>query len=236
MSDQVLRENKADEAYALIKEKIIDFEYMPGMAVTELDLCKQLNMSRTPVRIALARLTAEGFITEIGPKKNMIADVSVDSFIDVYRIREALDLLSVRTACYTWHNKSEIDGLRRMIEEQKELTSKAQVDSRAFLKMDKEYHKAIVAMTRNKLLCKEIAYIYDLYWRYDFYSIHVSGYRTTVTEHERIADAIERRDATQCVEQTKQHLETVKEFILVGIAKGFTPLNMNNAKIGYVLR
>lgn len=236
MSDLVSRQNKAEEAYQIIKEKIVTFEYLPGTPVTELYLCEQLNMSRTPVKIAIAKLTSEGFITELGPKKSIIADISVDAFINIYQVREALDLLSGRSACYKWQDKSEIDEIRKMLEEQKEVAQMEQVDSRLFLKMDLAFHRKIVDITRNSLLCKEISYIYDLYWRYNFYSMHVTGVRSTVAEHERILDAIERRDVTLCTEQITQHLQTVKEHTLVGIAKGFSPVDMNKAKAGYVFR
>lgn len=228
-------DNKADEAYELIKAKIIGFEYPPKSPITELDLCEKLNMSRTPVRIAIARLLADGFIVEQGPKKNLVADTSVDSFINIYQIREALDLLSVRSACLTWQNRSEIDSLRDSIARQKELSIGETVDSRAFLKLDKEYHSLIASMTRNDLLCKQLSYIYDLYWRYNFYSMHVTGTRHTVVEHERITDAIEMRDPELCIARAREHLDAAKEQILIGIAKGFRPQDMNNIATGYVL-
>lgn len=228
-------DNKADEAYELIKAKIIGFTYPPNSPITELDLCEKLNMSRTPVRIAIARLVADGFIVEQGPKKNLVADTSVDSFVNIYQIREALDLLSVRAACLTWQNRSEIDALRDVIAQQQEMLGSDIVDSRAFLRLDKAYHSLIAGMTRNGLLRKQLSYIYDLYWRYNFYGMHVTGTRNTVAEHQRIADAIELRDPELCASRMQEHLATAKEHILVGIAKGFKPQDMNNVDTGYVL-
>jgi len=235
LSVDTLRENKADEAYTLLKNKIVSLEYLPSSTITELDVCQQLNMSRTPIRIALARLIADGFITEVGPKKNIVADVSVDSFINIFEIREALDLISVRSACYTWQKKEEIDELRRLTALQRELGAMPQVDARTFLRVDQDFHKAIVAMTRNELLYKELSFIYDLYWRYNFYSMYITGSRTTNHQHEEIVDAIEARDINRCVELTKQHLQTVKEHILIGIARGFCPWDMNKVDTGYML-
>lgn len=228
-------DNKADEAYELIKAKIIGFTYPPNSPITELDLCEKLNMSRTPVRIAIARLVADGFIVEQGPKKNLVADTSVDSFVNIYQIREALDLLSVRAACLAWQNRSEIDALRDVIAQQQEMLGSDIVDSRAFLRLDKAYHSLIAGMTRNGLLRKQLSYIYDLYWRYNFYGMHVTGTRYTVAEHQRIADANELRDPELCASRMQEHLVAAKEHILVGIAKGFKPQDMNNVDTGYVL-
>ena len=52
---------------------------------------------------------------------------------------------------------------------------------------------------------------------------------------EEIVDAIEARDINRCVELTKQHLQTVKEHILIGIARGFCPWDMNKVDTGYML-
>lgn len=232
--EQFSRENKADMAYNLIKEKIMNFEFSPGDAITELELCQQLDMSRTPIRIAMARLASDGFISEIGPKKSIVADISIDNFIHIYQIRESLDILSARTACCIWQDGAEIETLRKMVETQKSITDNGQIDSRAFLKLDRDFHRYIAKMARNPLLYKQLAYIHDLYWRYNFYSMYVTGSRSIVTSHMAIVDAIEHRDEVLAEAQVKEHLQITKDHILVGIATGFTPGDMGSVS-DYVL-
>ena len=61
--------NSAEErAYRFIINEILSGTYHPGDFLLELDLAPKLDMSRTPVSRALARLVSEGFLNKI-PKK-----------------------------------------------------------------------------------------------------------------------------------------------------------------------
>ena len=48
--------NLKQQAYNVIKEKIINCEFAPGAVYNEEYLCEEVNTSRTPVRDALGRL------------------------------------------------------------------------------------------------------------------------------------------------------------------------------------
>ena len=52
----------ADQAYQLIKDDLFSFRLLPGERFTETDLAARLGVSRTPVRLGLARLEREGFV------------------------------------------------------------------------------------------------------------------------------------------------------------------------------
>lgn len=52
------------DAYNAIKKMILDGELASGTVISEAELCKKLEMSRTPVRVALNRLDIEGYITQ----------------------------------------------------------------------------------------------------------------------------------------------------------------------------
>ncbi|MEL6523989.1 MAG: GntR family transcriptional regulator, partial [Pseudomonadota bacterium] len=49
-------------AYSMIQRNIIYFRYCPGDRLKICDLANELDMSPTPIREALARLSNEGFI------------------------------------------------------------------------------------------------------------------------------------------------------------------------------
>ncbi|EUJ45554.1 GntR family transcriptional regulator [Listeria riparia] len=49
-------------AYERILKYIIDGTYAAGDFVNQRDLTEELNMSRTPIKAALARLSGEGYI------------------------------------------------------------------------------------------------------------------------------------------------------------------------------
>ena len=51
-----------DRASKAIIKQIIDHKYLPGEKLLEADLAQDLGMSRTPIRSALKKLAAEGFL------------------------------------------------------------------------------------------------------------------------------------------------------------------------------
>mgnify|MGYP001766339151 FL=1 len=56
------------DVYSQLREMILNFELYPGSRVTEQELASLFGVSRTPVRGALQRLEAEGYLT-IQPKQ-----------------------------------------------------------------------------------------------------------------------------------------------------------------------
>ena len=78
--------------------------------------------------------------------------------------------------------------------------------------------------------------VYDLYWRYNFYSMYANRANQVVVEHRDILNCIENRDRAQVLRYTREHLSETKEEILIGIAQGFEPAQeLPHAKRGYIL-
>ena len=217
--------NKDDLAYFLIKDKIINLEYPPQYQLREMELSKELQMSRTPVRIAIARLIADGFVEEIGPKTNIVANVSPTKFMNVYRVRQTLEDLCISLVTYSWQNKEELKLLRDIVDKQDELSRNQTVESKLFLVLDREFHWALAKMSGNDCLAQEMIRIYDLYWRYNFYSMHHTRPKQIVQEHIDIIEAIEYRDRNRAQEAMKNHISQTKDEILMGLANSFDPVS-----------
>lgn len=110
MTAEVMYGSKTKQAYELIKQKILMLEYAPGQPLRELELSEQLSMSRTPIRAAIERLVADCFVDETAGKRTVVSGVSVDSFVELYEIREAMETLCVSLAAYAWQDHSQIDA------------------------------------------------------------------------------------------------------------------------------
>ena len=77
-----------DIAYTEILRRIITLRYKPGAYINEAQVCADLNIGRTPVHMALERLSRDGMI-EVMPRKGaIIRAISLD---DVMAVIEAPD-------------------------------------------------------------------------------------------------------------------------------------------------
>lgn len=80
--------NLKEKAYDLIKNKIINLEFMPGDYLEEKKLSELLNVSRTPIREALARLEAEMWVSNIPRKGIFVTLVDENMLNNIFGARE----------------------------------------------------------------------------------------------------------------------------------------------------
>ncbi|PWW34378.1 MULTISPECIES: GntR family transcriptional regulator [Paenibacillus] len=73
----------ADTAYLLLRERMVSGELMPGTLLSENELAEEFQMSRTPVRHAIARLESEGYIVALKNRGVLVKEVSVIEFLDL---------------------------------------------------------------------------------------------------------------------------------------------------------
>ncbi len=81
------RRSKADEAYAAIRNAILDGTLPPGAALDKPAICRELKLSRFPVTAAIARLAFEQLV-DVEPQRG--------SFVSRIAARDARELMLVR--------------------------------------------------------------------------------------------------------------------------------------------
>ena len=88
-----LQTNLASIAYEQLLHKIVTFKLVPGTTLQERQLAEQLQMSRTPVREALNRLTHEGWV-QSSLKRNMmeVKPVTREDVNELFGMRELFEM------------------------------------------------------------------------------------------------------------------------------------------------
>ena len=81
----------SDRAYAALREEIIEWRLLPGTVLAEVEQSERLGVSRTPLREALSRLTAEGLTTTAGGRGVVVSDISLDDIDELFELRETLE-------------------------------------------------------------------------------------------------------------------------------------------------
>jgi len=85
-------------AYEELKNAIIVGIYPPGSQIVEEQIAHQLDISRSPVRIAIKRLESEGFLDRYANKRIYVAFADAKRTMNVLYIREALEGMAARLA------------------------------------------------------------------------------------------------------------------------------------------
>lgn len=136
-----------DVAYEKIKEKILDEEYVAGEVLSERTLIEDLEMSKTPIKSALTRLEAEGFLKVSSKQGIFILDLSFEKINDMYDLRIALETFNCRNL-YTRITDSQVRELEEILEDTKKHTDK--LDIKGFTTYDHMFHLRISEMAGNK--------------------------------------------------------------------------------------
>lgn len=88
----------SDRAYQRLRDEIVDWELPPGSALGEVEQSTRLGVSRTPIREALARLTADGLVAPQTGRGLVVTDISTDNIREMFEVRQALEMQAARLA------------------------------------------------------------------------------------------------------------------------------------------
>jgi DNA-binding GntR family transcriptional regulator len=83
--------NAAERAYDAIRKGILDGTFELGTRLPEEDLAARAGVSRTPVREALRKLAAEGFVTFAPNRGAQVASWSDDDLEEIFGLRALLE-------------------------------------------------------------------------------------------------------------------------------------------------
>jgi DNA-binding GntR family transcriptional regulator len=81
----------AERAYDAIRSGILDGTFELGARLPEEDLAARAGVSRTPVREALRKLAAEGFVTFVPNRGAQVASWADDDVEEIFRLRALLE-------------------------------------------------------------------------------------------------------------------------------------------------
>src|SRR5206468_6815116 len=81
-----------------LREEILSGRLGAGAELQEVALSTELGVSRGPIREAIGRLAAEGLVTVRPRRGAVVRSLSKDEFLELYQVREALEMMAVRLA------------------------------------------------------------------------------------------------------------------------------------------
>jgi DNA-binding GntR family transcriptional regulator len=182
--------------------------------LAETEIAETFGSSRTPVRHALGLLLREGLL-EVGSRRQVIVrGFTPERRDEILMLREALESIAVGRASEVIGD-DDIDYLRLLIMRQRRAAKNDESD--AFIDLDEEFHLKIVDAARLPILYAVLGQLrgFVRVARLDA-SRSSSGLGEICLEHERIVDALDRRDTEAARAMLLEHLgptgfETARE-------------------------
>ncbi|PII83312.1 GntR family transcriptional regulator [Leucobacter sp. OLJS4] len=92
------RTTAVDRAYSALLAEIQTGALPAGAVLAEVEQSARLGISRTPLREALVRLAAEGFVVQQSPRVTVVAGIDEKDIRSLFELRRGLEELAVRAA------------------------------------------------------------------------------------------------------------------------------------------
>ncbi len=86
-------------AYDILRQKIIEFELLPGKFLSENGLASMLGVSRSPVWEALSRLAEENCVEAFPQRGTQVSRVSIERIRQTVSLRGVPEQSVLKTVC-----------------------------------------------------------------------------------------------------------------------------------------
>src|SRR5262245_15443298 len=202
-----------DEAYTQLKRRLLSSHYPPGSFLSERQLARDLGMSKTPVKAALERLEAEGYVS-VSPQQGIVVrELSIREIADQYEIRSALESYVVRTLAGRL-TREQIALIERNLQDQADLRGSS--DVARGVELDAVFHTQFVEYLGNHEIVRVFGQLRDRMQRIVTRVFQINPMRidTSYSEHVAIATAIIKGQGATAAELMVAHLERGKQLIL----------------------
>jgi len=206
------------KVYRVLKESIIEGFLEAGTKLLENKISEKMHVSRTPVREAMQKLAAEGFVKMIPNKTMVVTKVSFEDIKEVLQIRGVLEGLAARIAAKKI-NRQEIDELEKIITQIDLYVAKKDLSS--YCKLSDEFHDFILSICGNKRIIQIRDNLIGFIYRFRIKSLSVPGrLKCSLEEHRAIMESLKKHNSEDADRLSQIHMENTVINILKNVAKG----------------
>ncbi|MES9878720.1 MAG: FCD domain-containing protein [Candidatus Sedimenticola sp. 1PA] len=193
--------------YGQLREDIINGSLLPSSKLKIEPLRKQYDVGATPLREALSRLSADGFVVMEGQRGFRVAPISLSDLDDVTEMRITLELKALRNSILHGGDgwESRVVASYYQLRKLEENGPSEQIE--VWEQRNHDFHAALISACTSKWLLRFYKILYDQHKRYRNISLTSNlGQRDLPGEHKRIYEAALARDAENACQETEQHI------------------------------
>lgn len=214
-----------EQAYAILRERIITGDLVPGAEVSEPELAERLQMSKTPVREALGRLCIEGFMEAYPRRGYRVTPVTIKDMNDLFSVRGVLEGTAAALAAENLTTE-EMDQLDELADASYVMGE--EVSTRTFVSRNEQFHSMIAQGSRNPRLHALVMSHLEECARLFHMGTRVRDINPeTNDDHHRILAHLRARDAEKARQAIMEHNENTRKGLLSAlIANGHAGLTL----------
>ncbi|WP_443394301.1 GntR family transcriptional regulator [Antarctobacter jejuensis] len=193
--------------YTQLRAMVAAFAFKPGERINESALSRDLGASRTPLREALNRLVAEGFVDFQSGRGFFCRALSDRRIRHLYEARMAVECEAVRHAAQR-ATPTDLDGIEAELDRTAGEYASC-TDPIRLMELDEAFHLHLAGLADNPELLGMLTTIYDkirFVRTADLRRLQAAG-RTTTESHREILKVVRTGDAAASAEAMRAHIE-----------------------------
>lgn len=188
-----------------LKEAIVTGKLKPGERLSEEQLAPSLKVSRVPLREALRRLEAEGYVTFLPNEGVAVSKPTLEEVEEYYSIASVLEGLAARLAV----ERAEPEEVARLMELHQLLKEAYKVkDTERYLAANGRFHRYIAELAGNERLYRLIDQMRQEIRKTRILSLRLpQRLDYSMREHDQIMDAFLKKNSALAETVVIKHLQ-----------------------------
>lgn len=201
-----------EQAASRLRQMLVEGSIAPGAKLNERELSEVLRVSRTPLREAIKMLAAEGLV-ELLPNRGAVAvQLSEADVAHTFEVIATLEGLSGELAAQRISD-AQLDEIRAMHYEM--LACFTRKDLSGYYRINAAIHRAINEAAANPVLTQTYAQVNARLQALRFRSNQDGAkWKRAVAQHERMVEALSRRDGAALRAVLVEHLHNKRDVVL----------------------
>ena len=207
LSDRTERGGTRARVYAVLREAIVSARLEPGRRLSEVELTRELGVSRTPIREALALLREERLVAIVPQLGTFVTRIGHDALADAAFVRESLETNAIRLAAERIDQPA-LEELAANLAAQRRAVKEH--DVAGFDHLDDDLHRILCEQSGHPIAWEVSRRANGQLDRVRRLSLPEPGYlRQMVTEHRDVVSAVADGDADRAETELRHHLRMV---------------------------
>jgi DNA-binding GntR family transcriptional regulator len=202
----------ATAAYNRLREGILRGDLRPNGRLVETELAGWLNVSRTPLREALARLASDGLV-ETRRRGWVVREHTAREVGEIHEVRAALEGVAALLAC---QRASDVQIQEIVDFHHAQNRAKLEMPASDYLvEYNDAFHEAVVVASGNERLRDFIRRNREFFFTYRIARLYTEEEaRASLNGHDEVVDALIRRDGERAERAMRQHILEARDVII----------------------
>ncbi len=205
-----------EHALELLRNGIQHGRYVAGQRLIEIDLIRDLDVSRGRVREALRRLEGEGLVKIEKNRGASVRKTSRKELADIFEVLTEISIITVRRAMQSLErpaNRKRISASLKIAQKFSQRADQVK-EVTAYMEENGRFWDSIAAVVDNAVLTNTRAHLQTLLYRLQFQGLIISDREKWITQHEEILAAMLEGKGTFAEHLVYTASESVKEAML----------------------